>query len=452
VIQCPHYRRAARRGILLHQGLEFMSSREAILFSPLIIGPLEIAGRVVKTSTSETRATAEGVAGPQLVDFYEPIAAGGTPLIITGNIYTSRGGQSTPNQMGADEDAKIAGLAALTRAVHRHGSRIFAQLSHAGRQVVPAFVGLSEAVSASDVKELTIGTRPRPLTIEEIGRIVEEFGEAARRCREAGFDGVQVHAGHGYLISQFLTPYTNRRTDGYGGSPENRMRLLREVHRAIRARTGPDFPVILKLNGDDALPLRAGLGTAALVEIARQLEADGIDAVEVSVGQYESGFPVVRGTFGRCLRGMVDGSVRFLPPLRRTAFSLSWPLLAVACDRLWPPSEGYNLRFAQAFKAALSIPVICVGGFHSRARMEAAIAQGQCDAVSCGRAFIADPFLFRHLRAAGASPECVYCNACVGRIGSQALDCFHPEVRALKDAMLERERASRAASAFRETA
>jgi 2,4-dienoyl-CoA reductase-like NADH-dependent reductase (Old Yellow Enzyme family) len=418
-----------------------------MLFNPFNIGPLQIAGRVVKTATSETRATAEGHTGPQLVEFYQPLAAGGTPLIITGNIYTSPGGQSTPNQMGADEDAKIAGLAMLTRAVHRHGSRIFAQLSHAGRQVVPAFVGLSEAVSASDVKELTIGTRPRPLTLAEIDRIVEDFASAARRCRDAGFDGVQIHAGHGYLISQFLTPYTNRRIDEYGGSPENRMRLLRDVHRAIRAQTGPDYPVILKLNGDDALPLRAGLKTSALVAIARQLEADGIDAVEVSVGQYESGFPVVRGTFRRCLRGMVDGSVKFLPPLRRIGFSASWPLLAVACDLLWPPSEGYNLRFAQAFKSALSIPVICVGGFHSRERMEAAIARGQCDAVSCGRAFIADPLLFRHLREAGASPTCVYCNACVGRIGSQALDCFHPEVRAQKDAMLVREQASGPASA-----
>ena len=133
-----------------------MSTQESMLFNPFNIGPLQIAGRVVKTATSETRATAEGHTGPQLVEFYQPLAAGGTPLIITGNIYTSPGGQSTPNQMGADEDAKIAGLAMLTRAVHRHGSRIFAQLSHAGRQVVPAFVGLSEAVSASDVKELTI--------------------------------------------------------------------------------------------------------------------------------------------------------------------------------------------------------------------------------------------------------------------------------------------------------
>jgi 2,4-dienoyl-CoA reductase-like NADH-dependent reductase (Old Yellow Enzyme family) len=413
-----------------------MPDRGNRLFSPLSIGTLSIPGRVIKTATSETRATAEGIAGPSLVEFYEPMAMAGTPLIITGNIYTSRDGQSTPNQMGADDDAKIAGLAELTRAVHRHGSRIFAQLSHAGRQVVPGFVGLSEAVSASDVKELTIGTRPRPLSVGEIARIVEEFGEAARRCRDAGFDGVQIHAGHGYLISQFLTPYTNRRTDGYGGSPEKRLRLLSEVHRAIRARTGPEFPVIIKLNGDDALPLRAGLRTGELVEVARQMQAEGIDAVEVSVGHYESGFPVVRGTFRRCLKGMVDGSVRYLPPLRRLGFTATWPLLAVACDRLWPRAEGYNLRFARDFKAALSIPVICVGGFHSPERMEAAIADGDCDAISCGRAFIANPFLYRHLRESRPGPACVYCNACVGLIGSQGLDCFHPEVRRQKDAML----------------
>ncbi len=424
-----------------------MQNPRDILFEPFALGGLSIPGRVIKSATSETMATEDGVATERLVAFYRPMAQAGTPLIITGNIYVSPDGQSTPRQMGADADDKIAALSQLTAEVHRHGSLIFAQLSHCGRQVVPAFIGRTGAVSASDVTELMTGTRPRPLDVDEIRRIVDDFGSAARRCRQAGFDGIQIHAGHGYLVSQFLTPYTNRRTDGYGGALAERTRFLREIHGAIRAAVGADCPVIVKINGSDWLPLRPGLKTAELVEIARILERDGIDGVEVSVGHYESGFPMVRGTFGRCLRAMVRGSVRFLPFPRRVLITALWPLIAALSNLIWRHREGFNLDYARQFKAALGIPVICVGGFVSRDRMASAIAEGSCDAVSCGRAFVADPHLYRHLRDDGqARPACVFCNACSGGSGAEPLDCTHPRVRRQKDAMLAAEIASAPAS------
>ena len=193
-----------------------MSDQVGVLFQPIRIGQLEIPGRVIKTATSETRATANGHSTADEIAFYEPMAVAGTPLIITGNIFVSRDGQSTPNQMGADDDAKIPALEELTAAVHRHGGRSSPSSAiAAGRWC--RFVGLPEAVSASDVRDLSIGTLPRPLTAPEIERVVATFADAAQRCQVAGFDGVQIHAGHGYLISQFLTPYTNRRTDAYGG-------------------------------------------------------------------------------------------------------------------------------------------------------------------------------------------------------------------------------------------
>lgn len=413
-----------------------MSNAASPLTRSLRIGSLEVPGRLLKTATSETRADADGNCTPEVVAFYEPMARAGTPLIITGNIFVSRSGRSTPRQMGADTDARIPGLRRLTTAVRGHGTRIFAQLSHCGRQVVPGPVGLDEAVSASDVRDLSIGTRPRPLTETEIAGVVADFAAAAGRCKAAGFDGVQIHAGHGYLISQFLTPYTNRRRDRWGGGLENRARLLREVHKAIRAQVGAEHPVIVKLNGADRLPLRRGLKTPELVEIARIMEADGVDAVEVSVGHYESGFPVVRGRFRRCLRGMAEGSARALPQPWRSGFAAGWPLLAVVCDLAWPRAQGFNLAYARRFSAALGIPVICVGGFIDRRAMEAAIGDGDCDAVSSGRAFIADPLLYRHVLSGDAGPRCVFCNACVGRIGVEPLDCLHPEVRREKDAML----------------
>ena len=306
-----------------------MSAEDATLFKSLTIGKLTIPGRVIKAATSETRADKDGFATQAHIDFYLPIAKGGTPLIITGNIYVSFDGKSTPMQMGVDDDNKIPALSRLVDAVHAQGVKIFAQLSHSGREVVPAFAGLSEAVSASDVTDLSTGTRPRALTVAEIERIVERFGDAAARCKTAGFDGIEIHAGHGYLISQFLTPYTNRRTDA--------IRRLAGESRQAAARYPPRHPRARRrrLSGDHEterfrLPAVAGgIENPELVEIAKIMEREGLDAVEVSVGHYESGFPVVRGTFGRCLRNMVQGSVRYLPGVRRFLFTVFWPLLAL---------------------------------------------------------------------------------------------------------------------------
>ncbi|MBL8482373.1 MAG: NADH:flavin oxidoreductase [Rhodocyclaceae bacterium] len=415
-----------------------MATRDSLLFQPIRINQLEIAGRLIKTATAETRASEDGYVTPELLDFYIPMAKGGTPLIITGNIYVSPDGKSAPRQVGADHDDKIPGLTRLVATVHAYGSKFFAQLNHCGRQVVPRFAGLKEAVSASAKTELVTGTQPRRLSVPEIRSIIHHYADAAERCKRAGFDGVQIHSANGYLMSQFLTPYTNRREDEYGGTPDKRMNLLRQVLAAIRERVGPDFPVIIKMNGSDYLPLRPGLDTGQLADIALAMQHAGADAIEVSVGHYESGFPMVRGTFGRCLRNMVQGSMAHLPFVRRWGFRIFWPLLALLFNLIWTPQQGFNLRYTRVFKRKLSIPVICVGGFLTRDAMEAALDAGECDICSAGRAFIADPLLYRHLRDGVAGPRCVDCNACVGHLGAQPADCYHPVVRAQKYAMLEK--------------
>jgi 2,4-dienoyl-CoA reductase-like NADH-dependent reductase (Old Yellow Enzyme family) len=279
-----------------------LSPQKSLLFSPIRIGALELPGRLFKTATAETRATADGFVTQEVLAFYVPIARGETPLIITGNIYVSRQGKSAPRQLGADDDDKIPGLAQMVAAVHARGGRMFAQLNHCGRQVVPDFVGAEDVVSASGVKDLLTGTQPRELRVEEIAGVVQDFAAAAQRCQRAGFDGVQMHSANGYLLSQFLTPYTNRRRDDYGGSLENRTRLAREILHAIRERVGQDFPVIMKMNGADQLPLRDGLKTPELVRAAQIMEAAGVDGGEISVGEFGCGLPMVRGTWGRCVR------------------------------------------------------------------------------------------------------------------------------------------------------
>ena len=410
----------------------------SVLFSSINIGKLTLGGRLIKTATAETRASVDGFANQEHIDFYVPMAKGGTPLIITGNIYVGLDGKSAPRQLGVDSDDKIPALARLVESVHAHGSKMFAQLNHCGRQVVPRFAGISDPVSAFSVTELVTGTKPRALQVDEIARLIKQYADGAQRCQRAGFDGVQIHAANGYLQSQFLTPHTNRRSDEYGGGIEGRTKLLREVVRAIKGRCGADFPLIVKINGSDYLPLRNGLKTDDLVDIALVLQKEGIDAIEITVGHYESGFPMVRGTFMRCLRNMVQGSMSKLPFIRRWGFRLFWPVLALLFNLVFGRREGFNLGYARKFKAKLSIPVICVGGFRTLPVMQAAIEQGGCDIVSAGRAFIADPLLYRHLRDDEPGPKCVDCNACIGHLGAQPADCYHPVIGAQKQAMLAR--------------
>jgi 2,4-dienoyl-CoA reductase-like NADH-dependent reductase (Old Yellow Enzyme family) len=407
------------------------------LFEPLRIGPLEAAGRVFKTATAETRASEDGFVSDELVALYELWARGGTPLIITGNLYVAAQGKSTFRMCGADADDKIPGLARLAAAVRRRGAKLVAQLNHCGRQVIVGHTGVFDPVSASAVRDPVMGAKPRALRADELPGIVEAFAAAAQRCREAGFDGVQIHAAHGYLLNQFLTPHTNRRRDAYGGSFENRLRLVREVVRAVRLRTGSGFALLLKLNGDDLLPGRRGLHLEDNLEIARALVREGIDAVEVSVGHYESGFPMTAGRFDGFYRELaLRGAGQHMDGLRRFALRRFHRLFDALSNRLWPAREGFNLAYARRFKQALAVPVICVGGFHTRAAMEAALREGGADAISCGRAFIADPWLVEHLRTGEPGPECDYCNLCLARSGTAPVDCWNPRVRAQKQRLL----------------
>ena len=408
----------------------------ASLTRPLRIGALNVDGRLFKSATGETRATDDGFVTDELLEFYEPIAIGGTPLIITGNAYISPAAKGVVRELGVDADDKIAGLSELAECIHAHGSKIFGQINHCGRQAAKH----DDPVSASGVREPATGCRPRPLRSDEIPRVVADYAAAAERLQRAGFDGVQIHMAHGYLISQFLTPHTNRRSDAYGGSFENRARFGREVLAAVRGRVGPEWPVIAKLNGHDKLSLRDGLSTEELVRVARALEDDGLDGVEISAAHYESGMFTSRGRFGEMFKGLSKGVLKELPRSRQRVFAAMRPLLTAYGNIVWRYEEGFNLAFARKFTQQLSIPVVSVGGWQHRAAMEDAIASGGCDAVSAARAFIADPLFFRHAIDQGApTPPCSFCNACIAYTGEAALNCFDPLVRAKRDEVMREE-------------
>lgn len=418
-----------------------MTDLNSSLFKALTIGSLTINGRLFKSATSETRASESGFVTDEYISFYELIARAGTPLIITGNMHVSREGQSTARMCGIESDDKIQGLKKLTDTVHKYDAKIFAQLNHVGRQMIPANMGFEEAIAPSAVCELTQGTIPRAMTQQEIKRVINDFADAAVRAQRAGFDGIQLHAAHGYLISQFLTPYTNRRNDEYGGSFENRLRFLKQICHEVRERVGRDYPVIVKLNGIDSLPLRRGLKNYELVKIGLALQQSAVDAIEISISHYESGGVVFRGSFHRFFNNYRKTSLfKNLPLLYRWGLGIFWPFIALLGNILWCHKEGFNLRYAKAFASSLDIPILCVGGFQERRTMEKALGEGVCDAVSSARQFIADPFFYKHIKQNIPGPKCRFCNACVGYVGEKELDCFHPKVRIEKNLMLAKEK------------
>ncbi len=413
---------------------------QGLLFTPIRIGRLELPGRLVKSATTETRCTPDGFVTDELIEYYEQIARGGTPLLITGNAYFNLYSNAGPRQLGADSDDKIPGLRRLADAVHRHSSKVFMQIYHVGRQAIPRFVGRKDAVAPSAVFEPSLGVRPREITRDEIQETVQGFADACARAQEAGFDGIQIHAAHGYLLSAFLTPHTNRRTDEYGGSFENRIRLLVEVYRAIRRRVGDEYPIIMKLNGSDDLSLRKGLKPEDLVKVAQRMQDEGVDAVEITAGHYESGFTFERGNWKGFFSTVTTiGMGTNLPWYHRLSARAMAPVLDWGLNRIAGYSEGFNLRYSKLFKQALGIPVICVGGFVHREAMEQAIAGGECDMVSVARALIADPFLYRHMQEGREGPQCDFCNACYARGAMWPVDCYNEEVRARRDQMLRDE-------------
>jgi 2,4-dienoyl-CoA reductase-like NADH-dependent reductase (Old Yellow Enzyme family) len=366
--------------------------------------------------------------------------AAGTPLIVTGNLFVSLQSKSAGRQAGIDSDDKKPGLREWVQLAHSGGSLLVAQLNHGGRQMVQSSDPGKATVSASSVREPLYGTKPRPLRTDEIPALVDTFAAAAERAQDVGFDGVQIHAAHGYLLGQFLTPHTNRRNDEYGGSLDNRMRLLREVFRAIRARVGDDYPVLLKMNGTDMLPLRRGATTTELVRVAKVMADEGIDAVEISRGHYESWPGMILGHYKGFISGQVkEGSGAKMSRRRRMTMLALAPIIERTAERLAPGGEGFNLPQAQQFTAQIDIPVICVGGFHTTKGMESAIETNQCDAVSAARAFIADPYLFQNMQTpTPAAPVCGYCNGCIARFGGKPIDCYNDAIRTQKNLMLRR--------------
>lgn len=372
------------------------------IMRPGKIGPMEVGNRILRAPTSETMATADGKVTPKLVEFYERLAKGGAGLITTGHIYVERRGQYAPFQTGLDTDEKVEGWQDLVAAVHRQGGKIFAELSHAGSQsVVPG----NTPVAPSIVPNAIFSTRPHELSEAETKEVIAAFGRAAARAMAAGFDGIHIHGGNGYLISQFLSPLTNQRTDDWGGKPEARARFLTEIYTVVRGEAGPDRPVTARIGMADVSP--DGLALDDSLSVVRRLRELGLDAVEPTyciMNSYLDNIrPYVGVSAGRALR--------------------DW-----AIERIWRPQipEAYYRQFAKAIKQACGgMPVILVGGVRSTGMMNDLIGSGDVDFVALARPFIREPDLPRQIRdGRTGSVDCVSCNMCLMHEGKHSLRCW----------------------------
>jgi 2,4-dienoyl-CoA reductase-like NADH-dependent reductase (Old Yellow Enzyme family) len=345
------------------------------LFEETVINGMKLRNRFVRSATWEGMCDGDGRPTQKLASCYRDLSAGGVGLIITGYAFVRPEGKQLPGKMGVHTDDFAADMKMLTDAVHNEGGRICMQLVHAGGQTTSKAAG-RRPLAPSAVKVEQFPEEPEEMTAAEIDAVVAAFGDGARRARASGFDAVQLHAAHGYLINQFLSPLTNIRTDGYGGAIGNRCRFLLEVYRAVRSAVGADFPVLVKLNGSDNL--EGGLSAADALFAARALDAEKIDGVEVSGGTSASGEKA---------------------PVRTKIYG--------------PDQEAYNLSLAAGIKKEVRCPVMAVGGFRSLDVIRKAVLQDGIDHISMARPFIREPRLLRRWEGRDASPaHCISCNGC----------------------------------------
>lgn len=324
------------------------------LFTEITINGLTLKNRFIRAATWEGLATPEGEVTQKLIDMLVNLAKGGVGLIITSHTYVSKEGQGTPWQLGIYNDKLIPKFIELTSAIHSHDCKIMLQLAHAG-EFAETELTKQPAWSVSGSSGLTENVL-KVINSEDIAYIISSYAQAARRAKDAGFDGIQIHSAHGYFLSQFLSPAFNHRSDSYGGNIENRNRIHREILQAVRNAVGSDFPIFIKMNCTDFI--ENGLESHESLLTAKNLENAGIDAIEVSGGIIRTGK---------------------LSPSRPGITSRE--------------KEAYFRDYAKKFKSSLRIPLVLVGGIKSFETAYQIIEDGIADCISMSRCLLREPDL-----------------------------------------------------------
>ena len=359
------------------------------LFETTTINTMTLKNRFVRSATWEGIAREDGSCSPKLIDLMEKLAQGDVGLIISGYAFISRESQAAPFQLGAYSDYLLPGITEMAETVHKADGRILMQLAHGGLFASPQLTG-QEPLGPS-VMMAEKGPTGREMSKEEIHGTVRAFRDGAVRAQKAGFDGIQIHAAHGYLLSQFLSPFFNKREDEYGGSVENRARIVLEIVQSIREAVGDRFPVLVKINTEDFLD--GGFSVDEMLQVARMLEESGVNAIELSGG-------TVLGLF----IGKPDSSFSRL-------------------------GEGgvYYEEAAKRYKGEIGIPLMLVGGIRSYEVCQRLVEEGVTDYVSMCRPLIREPDLIKRWESGDTrEAECVSDNACFQPgIEGKGVHCIH---------------------------
>ncbi|MBN2498137.1 MAG: NADH:flavin oxidoreductase [Deltaproteobacteria bacterium] len=392
------------------------------------LGELALRNRVIKTATFEGM-TPGGVPGEDLIEHHREIAAGGAAMTTVAYCSASRDGLTFEHQMVAGE-ALVPGLRRLTDAVHAEGAAAALQIGHAGYFASPSAAG-SRPIGASRVFNLYTLTWPRIATRADLDRIESDFARATVFARECGFDALEVHLGHGYLLSQFLSPYTNRRKDAWGGDLEGRLRFPLSVLRRVRDAAGKDLAVMAKCNLRDGFT--RGLDLSEATEIIRRIQSEGVaDAVVLSGGFVsKTPFYMMRGELP--VAEMVRNERQ---ALRRIGLRLFGRLFV----QEYAFEETFFLKDALEVRAAVSsLPLVLLGGIRRLEQMDRAVCEHGFDFVSMGRPLIMEPDLIRRMQRGEATcSRCEPCNKCVGEMENSGIRCTHPELGRLSTSRFAR--------------
>lgn len=390
------------------------STRPAIL-EPLQLGPIALRNRIVKAATYETRSRA-GLMTDALIEWHRRIAAGGTAMTTLAYCSVSSDGRTFADQLWMRPEA-MEGLTRFTNAMHSEGAAAAVQLGHAGWFADPKATGVKPAGPSSMFSPHAKGFS-RAMNDDDFERVLEDYARSAEMAVEAGFDGLEIHVGHGYLLSQFLSPYNNRRSDRWGGDAEARARFPRLVLAKIKERVGDRAAVWAKLNMDDGF--RGGLTVDESINFARGVEADGsLDAIQLTGGHTtRSPMYLMRG----------DSPLAEILAPRAPAF-IGRAIAAAGSLVLknYPYEEAWFLPKALRFREALSLPLMLLGGVSEAATMQRAREAG-FEMVAIGRALIAEPDLVARLAAGRWDASiCTHCNRCIGGVGRKPAACVLPE-------------------------
>ncbi|MBP5322431.1 MAG: NADH:flavin oxidoreductase [Bacteroidaceae bacterium] len=383
------------------------------IFTPVTIGPVTLRNRVIRSAAFENMARGNSPS-KALFDYHTAVARGGVGMTTIAYASVNRSGLSFDGQLWMREEI-VPALKELTDAIHAEGAKASIQLGHCGNMTHRATCGCLP-VGASSGFNLYSPTFVRGLKESEIYALVDDFGKAVNLARQAGFDCVEIHAGHGYLISQFLSPYTNHRRDKFGGSLENRMRFMQLVLTRVLETAADDLGVIVKMNMHDGF--RSGMQQAECLEVAREIERLGAHAIVLSAG-FVSKAPmeVMRGAMPiRTLAYYMD--MRKFWWLKGMLHLFGRQMIPTV-----PYKEGYFLEEAKVFRSAVKLPLIYVGGLTSRAKMEEVLEAG-FDGLQVARALVHDTDFVNKIRSGEIEKSgCRHSNYCIGRMYSLEMKC-----------------------------